>query len=168
MWACMHSVRSVCHYAPLPCVNAAWHWQEEPGETIIGTEADPQTAGGKSRPRALPAANQSVLLGPGPLYLAWLLPAIALPPMHTLHPRAAEETVMTLFTSEVLGVPSPRSVIWSIGNQDNASLYFWVIYCLFFFSSSLSTLFDLELWPLPSHWKVSQGVQHLHRSSHLA
>lgn len=25
VWACMHSVLSVCHYAPLPCVNATWH-----------------------------------------------------------------------------------------------------------------------------------------------
>lgn len=165
----MHSVLSLCHYAPLPCVNATWHWQEGPGETIIWTDADPQTAGGKSRPRALLADDHSVLLGPGPFYLAWLLPPISLAPMLTLHLRAAEETVMTLFTSEVLGVSSPTSVTWCIGNQDNASLYFWVIYCLLFSSSSiLSTLFDLELWPLPSHWNVSQGVQHLQRSSYLA
>lgn len=131
----MHSAPGLCHYAPLACVNATWRWQEEPDETIIWTEADPQTAGGKSRPRALPADDHSVLLGSGPLCLAWLLPPISLPPMLALHPRAAEETVMEMFTSKVLGISSPRSVTWSTGSQDNASLYFWVIYCLFLFLS---------------------------------
>lgn len=75
--------------------------------------------------------------------------------------------VMTLLTSEILGLSSLRGVSWKWrgqqgagagGDQSNAFLDFWVIYYLvlplfnFFHTlSSFLTLFDLELCPLPSH-----------------
>lgn len=50
MQACMHNgLLDACLYAPLPCVNATWHWQEGPSTTTMWTAADPASAGEKAR-----------------------------------------------------------------------------------------------------------------------
>lgn len=42
----MHNgLLDACLYAPLPCVNATWHWQEGPSKTMMWAAADPASAG---------------------------------------------------------------------------------------------------------------------------
>lgn len=175
--ACMHSVLSLSIYAPLPCVNAAWHWQEKPSEAIMRTAADPQTAGDKSRPWVLCADDHSVLWGASPH-----MPGRAASPNSPshIHPSSlnCREGLWWHYSQARSGVPSPRGGSWRrrVGSQDNASLSISGPSVVFFyFFSILSTpsplfltLFDLELWPLLSHQNVSQGGQNLQRSSYLA
>lgn len=112
---------------------------------MMWTAADPKTAGDKSRPWAFPADNHSVLLRAGPHMPGRAASSkISLP--HT-HPSSqscrggCDDIIhkLGLRGHGGGGVSSPRSMSWRVRNQDDASWYFWVIYCLLSFSSILST-----------------------------
>lgn len=107
----------LCSIALCQCCLAL---EEEISETTMWTAAAPQTARDKSRPQALSADDPLVLLGGGPR-----MPGRAgssrfsLPRTHFIS-KLQPRLVMTLLTSEILGLSSLRGVSWKWRGQQGA------------------------------------------------